>query len=207
MNKYVLYQQSYGNDPFWREGYIDPVTNTYITLEEYAQRTQYEDMTGFKLVYPEQNIKSSWKEREQLTGYQEVVRGAQENVEGVLLGRACNYIGFQSKLAVEEHIFEELSTTYLGPKTHYLAELFVHPALQGQGIGTQLLKSYITQCRIQGMQWILTKTTTLKPNPQQMFLKEWFQQIYSYGEQDTRKRALFYLLLDTPCIYPRKNLL
>jgi hypothetical protein len=66
MNRCELYQQAYGNDDYWREGYVDVSSDVYITLREYESRKNTEDMTSFMLVYPLQEIQQNRQERSML---------------------------------------------------------------------------------------------------------------------------------------------
>lgn len=195
MNKYKLYQTAYGDDLFWREWWYNPWTGEYLTLSEYEIRKEQEDMNWFQLVYPEHEVQKKRKQRSHLPGFQEIVRWSARDTQAALLWWECGYDGFQEKLAIETWFFDELDARYNFPNSRYLAELFVRPDQQGRWLWHGLLEEYIGLWKQEGKTWILTRTTSLKPNPQQMFLKAWFEKVWEYGPNDPRKRQLFYLLL------------
>jgi GNAT superfamily N-acetyltransferase len=195
MNTFELYQTAYGNDPYWREGWVNKVTNEYITLDEYKERILEEDMSQFQLVYPIEEIQQNREDRSTLPWFQQILIWSAKDAQAVLRWRSCNYLDFTKKLSVSDKLFTDLYNSCNLSNSAYLAELFVRPDQQGKWLWTQLLRDYIDKCSTEWAQWILTRTTALKKNPKDMFLKEWFEEVYSYGDDDPRKRRLFYCLL------------
>jgi GNAT superfamily N-acetyltransferase len=153
-------------------------------------------MTSFMLVYPLQEIQQNRQERSMLPWFQEILLWSAQDAQAILWWWSCDYLKFKQKLAVSDTIFSDLYTNCNLQESNYLAELFVRPDQQGKWLWTEVLDRYIALSFDQGKKWILTRTTSLKRNPQKMFLEKWFQEIFDYWPTDKRKRKLFYLLLD-----------
>lgn len=69
MDKFTLYKESYGNDLFRREGWVNNLTKEYITLGEYKARQVHENMNDFQPVYPKEVLEKNRQAWEQLPGY------------------------------------------------------------------------------------------------------------------------------------------
>ena len=193
MNKYELYQNAYGNCPFWREWYQNIRTWELITLEEYDKLIlNWWSITERQAVYPPQQVERDRAEREQKTWFMEQTIIQNSNTVAAVVGWSCSDPVFDTKLSVEKRVFDSLKERYDFDTCVYLAELFVQSGQQWRGLGSQLLEKYIQQATTTGYQWILTRTTQLKPNPMKLFYQQWFEKIYEYPTPDTRWRALFY---------------
>ena len=197
MNKFKLYQTAYGNDPYWREWYTNKKTGEYISLDTYDERMKkWENMSLFSLVYPESEVEKMRDSRSFLPWFQQIIIWSSEDAQAALLWWSCNYDNFREKLIVWDNVFRDLWNDCKLADSMYLAELFVRPDQQNQWLWSKLVHAYIESCREQWSRWILTRTTSLKQNPQQMFLNTWFQEVFDYWKTDPWRRKLFYLLLD-----------
>jgi len=186
MNKFDLYRQAFGTCPVRKEWY----TKNWITIwYDTFQTLTKEEKVWWNQMYPDKELTQSREQRQKLPLFEELQKESAWQIAGWLVWRGCNYPEFEQKLWTA--MYQQIACKISLDNTLYLSELFVNPEQQGQWVWKALLQNYIQSSKNKkNITWILTRTTTLKPNPEWLFLKQWFKKIANYN--DEKKRALYY---------------
>ena len=194
IQKINTYIKAFGNDKFRREWYIYKETWETITLDEYDELSRQEKIKLTKM-YTDKSVREvldALQKKQWLVDIDAVwddvyawgIWWYETNIDDIQ----------QEKLQLDSGWKRELCNLLWKKSFSYLSELFVSPQSRWQKISSQLLDRYIQETNTTWLPYILTRTTTNKPNPEAMFLNRWFKNVYRYPN-DPLNRSLFLKIL------------